>query len=70
MDYTINDGQFYKVTDKDSGAIIIYGELYGTNKLSTIHNVEFISEEQYESERPRRIEPNSGSGLTVSGEAS
>lgn len=60
MDYTINDGQFYKVTDKDTGAIITYGELSGTNQLSTIHNVEFISKEQYESERPR-IEPN-GSG--------
>lgn len=52
-DYTLTDGQFYKVTDKDSGAVITIGELYDTNTLSTIHNVEFISEEQYEAERQK-----------------
>ncbi|MEW7179216.1 hypothetical protein [Acinetobacter baumannii] len=52
-DYTITDGQFYKVIDKDTGAVITMGELSDTNTLSTIHNVEFISEEQYESERPK-----------------
>ncbi|MDC5385026.1 hypothetical protein [Acinetobacter baumannii] len=63
MDYTINDGQYYKVTDKDTGAIITYGELSGTNQLSTIHNVEFISKEQYESERPRIEQNGSGEAL-------
>lgn len=52
-DYTLADGKFYKVTDKDSGAAIAIGELSDTNTLSTIHNVEFISEEQYEAERPK-----------------
>lgn len=55
-DYTITDGQFYKVIDKDTGAVITMGELSDTNTLSTIHNVEFISEEQYEAERPK-LEP-------------
>ena len=52
-DYTLADGKFYKVTDKDSRAVITIGELSDTNTLSTIHNVEFISEEQYEAERPK-----------------
>ncbi|MFH4296958.1 hypothetical protein WAJ01_10910 [Acinetobacter baumannii] len=52
-DYTITDEQFYKVIDKDTGAVITMGELSDTNTLSTIHNVEFISEEQYEAERPK-----------------
>ncbi|MDC4027939.1 hypothetical protein [Acinetobacter baumannii] len=52
-DYTITDGQFYKVLDKDTGEVITMGELSDTNTLSTIHNVEFISEEQYEAERPK-----------------
>ncbi|MDV4276742.1 hypothetical protein MSG71_19760 [Acinetobacter baumannii] len=49
----MTDGQFYKVIDKDTGAVITMGELSDTNTLSTIHNVEFISEEQYEAERPK-----------------
>lgn len=53
MNYTIKDGQFYKVTDKDTGVFISVGELKESNVLSTIHNVEFISEEQYEAERPK-----------------
>ncbi|MDN5625559.1 MAG: hypothetical protein L0G96_20680 [Acinetobacter sp.] len=52
-DYTLTGGQFYKVTDKDSGAVITIGEISDTSTLSTIHNVEFISEEQYEAERPK-----------------
>ena len=50
MNYTIKDGQFYKVTDKDTGVFISVGELKESNVLSTIHNVEFISKEQFESE--------------------
>ena len=53
MNYTIKDGQFYKVTDKDAGVFIGVGELKESDVLSTIHNVEFISEEQYEAERPK-----------------
>lgn len=56
-DYSINDGQFYKVTDKNTNQVIGYGELSDSEKLSTIHNVEFISEEQYELERPKIIIP-------------
>ena len=53
MNYTIKDGQFYKVTDKGTGVFISMGELKESNTLSTIHNVEFISEEQYEAERQK-----------------
>ena len=53
MNYTIKDGQFYKVTDKDTGVFVSVGELKESIILSTIHNVEFISEEQYEAERPK-----------------
>ncbi len=55
MNYTIKDGQFYKVTDKDTGAFISVGELKESDILSTIHNVEFISKEQFESEAPVTI---------------
>lgn len=51
--YTRADGQYFKVINKDSGAILTYGELSESNELNTIHNVEFISEEQYEAERPK-----------------
>ncbi|HGH3665365.1 TPA: hypothetical protein ACJK7M_001250 [Acinetobacter baumannii] len=54
--YTRADGQYFKVTNKDSGATLMYGELTESNELNTIHNVEFISEEQYEAERPK-LEP-------------
>ncbi|BCZ13431.1 hypothetical protein ACT4VK_03650 [Acinetobacter baumannii] len=65
--YTMTDGQYFKVINKSTGAVITYGELTESNQLVTIHKVEFISEEKYESERPR-IEPNSGM-QKVSGEA-
>ena len=55
MNYTLQDGQFYKVTDKDTGVFISVGELKESNVLSTIHNVEFISKEQFESEAPVTI---------------
>ncbi len=55
MNYTIKDGQFYKVTDKATGVFIRVGELKESNVLSTIHNVEFISKEQFESEAPVTI---------------
>lgn len=55
MNYTIKDGQFYKVTDKDTGVLLSVGELKESNVLSTIHNVEFISKEQFESEAPVTI---------------
>lgn len=51
--YTLADGQYFKVTNKISGATLMYGELNGSNELNTVHNVEFISEDQYEAERPK-----------------
>ena len=51
--YTMADGQYFKVINKSTGSVIIYGELTESNELNTIHNVEFISEEQYEAERPK-----------------
>lgn len=51
--YTKADGQYFKVTDKISGVTLMYGELNESNELNTVHNVEFISEEQYEAERQK-----------------
>ncbi len=51
--YTMADGQYFKVINKSTGSVIIYGEFTESNELNTIHNVEFISEEQYEAERPK-----------------
>ena len=50
--YTKADGQYFKVTNKISSATLMYGELNESNELNTVHNVAFISEEQYEAERP------------------
>ncbi|EMC7952873.1 hypothetical protein VXG46_003883, partial [Acinetobacter baumannii] len=43
--YTMADGQYFKVINKSTNAVIIYGELTESNQLVTIHKVEFISEE-------------------------
>lgn len=51
--YTKADGQYFKVTNKISAVTLMYGELNESNELNTVHNVEFISEEQYEAERPK-----------------
>ena len=51
--YTKADGQYFKVTNKISGVTLMYGELNESSGLNTAHNVEFISEEQYEDERPK-----------------
>ncbi|MDO7219849.1 hypothetical protein [Acinetobacter nosocomialis] len=51
--YTLANGKFFKVINSKTNAVITYGELTESNQLVTIHNVEFISEEQYESERPK-----------------
>ena len=51
--YTKADGQYFRVTDKISGVTLMYGELNESNELNTVHNVEFISEDQYEAERPK-----------------
>ncbi|WP_407514480.1 hypothetical protein [Acinetobacter baumannii] len=63
--YTMADGQYFKVINKSTGSVIIYGELTESNQLVTIHNVEFISEEQYELERPKPELPslNGNKGL-------
>ena len=47
--YTSKDGQFYKVTDKNSGEFITVGELEEGSELTTIHTVEFIDQVEYES---------------------
>ncbi|MCT4181658.1 hypothetical protein HZP54_17065 [Elizabethkingia anophelis] len=43
MDYTNKDGEFYKILDKET----IYGRLTGDNVLSSIHEVVFITKEEY-----------------------
>lgn len=47
--YTSKDGQFYKVTDKNSGEFITAGELEEGIELATMHIVEFIDQVKYES---------------------
>lgn len=47
--YISKDGQFYKVTDKNSGEFITAGELEEGIELATIHIVEFIDQVEYES---------------------
>ncbi|WP_149930858.1 hypothetical protein [Acinetobacter soli] len=49
-DYTIQNGQYYKVTDKDSGKLISIGELNDGDILSTIHDVEFMDHHEYMNE--------------------
>ena len=51
--YTTQNGHFYRITDKNTGKLISIGKLADSNEITTIHNVEFISEEQYEAERPK-----------------
>ena len=51
--YTKADGKYFRVTNKISGVTLMYGELNESNELNTVHNVEFISEEEYEAERPK-----------------
>lgn len=46
-DYTIENGQYYKVTDKDTKSIISFGELKEGDVLSTIHKVEFINDQEF-----------------------
>ncbi|CAG68952.1 MULTISPECIES: hypothetical protein [Acinetobacter] len=46
-DYTIENGQYLKVTDKDTGDLIGIFEVSDGNVLSTIHTVETVSEEEY-----------------------
>lgn len=47
--YTGKDGQFYKVTDKNSGGFITAGKLEEGIELATIHIVKFIGQVEYES---------------------
>lgn len=46
-DYTIENGQYLKVTDKDTNDLIGIFEVLDSNVLSTIHTVEAVSEEEY-----------------------
>lgn len=46
-DYTIENGQYLKVTDKDTSDLIGIFEVLDSNLLSTIHTVEAVSEEEY-----------------------
>lgn len=49
--YTSVDGSYYVILDNHGNKE--YGALKVGSVLETIHNVEFISEEQYETERPK-----------------
>ena len=53
MDYSINNGQYYKVIDKDTGELIVYGKLTDSVFLSTTKTVVFISQEEYEEHKPK-----------------
>ena len=41
------DGEFFKVLNKDTGTLIMFGRLEVDQVLSTIHTVIFITEEEY-----------------------
>ena len=45
MIYTVADGRFYKVTDKDGR--VEYFKLEGTNELATAQTVDVITEAEY-----------------------
>ncbi|AVF49355.1 hypothetical protein AL492_17685 [Elizabethkingia anophelis] len=47
MIYTVADGRFYKVTDKDGR--VEYFKLEGTNEIATAQKVEIITEAEYNS---------------------
>jgi len=47
MDYTIENGVFYKVLDSETGELITFGKIESGNVLSTIHPVEWITENEY-----------------------
>ena len=47
MEYTILDGEFFKILNKDTGTLIMFGRLEVDQVLSTIHTVIFITEEEY-----------------------
>ncbi|WP_197053595.1 hypothetical protein [Sphingobacterium sp. T2] len=51
MDYTIENGKYYKVLGAD-GKLITFGELSEGEVLSTNDNVEFISKEEFEQLNP------------------
>lgn len=61
--YTSVDGSYYVILDNHGNKE--YGALKVGSVLETIHNVEFISEEQYELERPKPELPslNGNKGL-------
>ncbi|PZL89483.1 hypothetical protein DOL91_14780 [Acinetobacter baumannii] len=61
--YTSADGSYYVILDNHGNKE--YGALKDGSVLETIHNVEFISEEQYELERPKPELPslNGNKGL-------
>lgn len=47
MIYTLADGEFYKVLNKDDNSFITFGQLVQDQQLSTIHIVIWITEEEY-----------------------
>lgn len=49
--YTSANGNYYVISDNRGNKE--YGALKDGSVLETIHDVEFISEEQYEAERPK-----------------
>lgn len=50
MNYTINDGKYYKVVDVNTKEEIARGEIGEGDLLSTIHDVIWITEEEYNTE--------------------
>lgn len=45
MIYTVQDGRYFKVTDKDG--VVTYYKLEGTNELATAQTVDIITEAEY-----------------------
>lgn len=48
MEYSLSDGEYYKVIDADSGDMITFDRLTDGVILSTINVVEFITKDEYD----------------------
>ena len=56
-DYRKDFAEYVKVKDKDTGMLIGYIKISEDNILSTLHNVEVVTQEEYEESLPKPPEP-------------
>ena len=58
IDYRKDFAEYVKITHKDSGVLIGYSKLSEDSMLSTSHNVEAVTQEEYEDSLPKPPEPS------------